>query len=284
MRASPTLTRLAVNDVALALWEWPGTGDALFFVHATGFHARCWDAVLAHFPGRRCLSLDLRGHGQSDKPTSLTDWRVIGEDVAAVARALGLSGAVAVGHSMGGHAVALAAALVPDAFARLVLIDPVVLLPERYTGARTEAHFAARRRDHWPSPEAMAARFADRPPFSTWEPQVLHDYCNYGLLPASDGDGFVLACPPAFEAACYQTGTAVGSNIWPEIAQVTQPTRVVRALGAERTEGNMFAASPTVPDLAAHFASGRDIADHTHTHFLPMESPAHTAGYIAEML
>ena len=283
MRDAPTAVSLPVNGITLTLWDWAGPGEVLLFVHATGFHARCWDQVIALLPDYRCLALDLRGHGRSDTPASLADWRVMGEDVAAVARALGIQGAVGVGHSMGGHAVALAAALAPASFARLVLIDPVILAPGRYTGAREGEHFAARRRDRWPSVEAMVERFADRPPFNAWDRKVLHDYCRYGLLPVEGGDGYALACPPAFEAACYHAASAVGSNIYPEIARVGQPTLVVRAIAGEGREGGGFAASPTAPDLATHFTRGRDLPDREHTHFLPMESPARTADYIRMM-
>jgi lipase len=165
-----------------------------------------------------------------------------------------------------------------------VLIDPVILAPERYTGAREGEHFVARRRDRWESVEAMIARFKDRPPHNAWDPHVLRDYCTYGLLPAPDGDGYVLACPPAFEAACYQTSSAAASNIYPEIARIGQPTLVVRAIAGKREEAGGFAASPTVPDLATHLAHGQDVADREHTHFLPMESPATTATYIRTML
>lgn len=284
MRAAPTTIALPVNGITLTLWDWTGPGEVLFFVHAAGFHARCWDRLIALLPDCRRLAPDLRGHGRSDTPAPPADWRVMGGDVAAAARALGVQGALGVGHSMGGHAVALAAALAPDAFARLVLIDPVILAPGRYTGARGGEHFAARWRDRWPSVAAMVERFADRPPFNAWDREVLHDYCRCGLLPAEDGDGSVLACPPAFEAACYRVASAVGSNIYPEVARVGQPTFVVRAIAGERREGDGFAASPTVPDLATRFARGRDMPDREHTHFLPMESPARTAEYIRMML
>lgn len=284
MRTSPTLTHVTVNNVTLAVWDWAGVADTLFFVHATGYHGRCWDAVVEQFPEHRCLAIDMRGHGRSDKPAPLSDWRIVGEDVAAVARSLGIASATGIGHSMGGHAVTLAAALAPDAFARLVLIDPVIFAPERYTGAREGEHFAARRRDRWPSLEGMIGRFADRAPFNAWERRVLHDYCRYGLLPAPDGDGYILACPPAFEGRCYQTSTALGSNIYPEIARIAQPTLVVRAVAGKREEAGGFSASPTVPDLATHFAQGQDVADEEHTHFLPMESPVRTAEYIHMML
>jgi pimeloyl-ACP methyl ester carboxylesterase len=280
MRGSPTLKFVEVHGVRLAVWDWDGPGETLVFVHANGFHGRCWDQVVALLPEYRCLAVELRGHGRSDKPALPADWRPFGEDLAALVRALGLRGAVGVGHSIGGHAVALAAALVSEAFARLVLIDPVIMPRDRYQGARTGEHFVAQRRDRWPSPDAMVARFADRPPFNSWDARVLRDYCEYGLLPAPDGDGFVLACPPAFEAGVYQVSTAVASNIYPEIARVAQPTLVVRAGAVERTPGAGFAASPTVPDLATHFANGRDLLDPAHSHFLPMESPGAAVGYV----
>src|SRR5712692_1741421 len=192
-------SRVAVNGVELAVWEWAGEGPPILFCHATGFHARCWDQVIAHLPGRRCFALDFRGHGRSSKPAPPYLWREFGEDVAALATALGLSGAVGVGHSMGGHAVTLAASLKPDAFSTLLLLDPVIRGKQAYTGPWQEAHFVAKRRNRWASPQEMFDRFKDRAPFETWDRAVLRDYCEYGLEP--DGDGFVLACPPAIEAS-----------------------------------------------------------------------------------
>ena len=281
MRTPPTLLQINVHGTTIAVWDWAGPGETLIFAHATGFHGRCWDKVIALLPEYRCLAVDLRGHGRSDKPTLPQSWRPFAEDVAAVARALDLRGAIGVGHSAGGHAIALAAALTPEAFARLVLIDPVAFAPERYTGVRTGEHFVAQRRDRWASPEAMAARFADRTPFSRWAPGVLEDYCTHGLLPAPDGDGYVLACPPAFEGATYQASSAEASNPYPVIATLPQPTLVVRAVGAQRTgTGPDFSVSPTIPDFADRFPHGRDLVDRSHTHFLPMESPEATAEYI----
>jgi pimeloyl-ACP methyl ester carboxylesterase len=284
MRTPPTLTTIPANDTTIAIWDWSGPGNTLLFTHANGFHGRCWDQVIALFPEYRCLAIDMRGHGRSAKPAPPASWRTFGEDLAAVARALDLRDAIGIGHSIGGHATALAAALTPAAFARLILIDPVAFAPERYRGARTGEHFVAQRRDRWPSPDAMIARFADRPPFSRWTPGILRDYCEYGLLPAPDGDGYTLACPPAFEAGVYQVSTAEASNIYPEIARLTQPTLVIRAVAAQRTSGPDFSVSPTDPTFASHFPHGRELIDTDHTHLLPMESPTQTATYIRTML
>ncbi|HEU5012085.1 MAG TPA: alpha/beta hydrolase [Roseiflexaceae bacterium] len=282
MFREPKLVYSQARDVRLALWEWPGAEPPLVFVHATGFHGRCWDEVIAHFPDQRCLAVDMRGHGRSDKPAPPYHWRAFGEDLAALLHAHDMRGAVGIGHSMGGHSVTLAAALVPEIWSQLVLLDPVILPPERYTGPHPVEHFAARRRNRWSSPDEMIARFAPRPPFNRWQPAVLRDYCAYGLLPAPDGGGYVLACPPQIEADIYRNSTA--ANIYHEIAQVRVPVTVVRmgqptVLDAWNMEG-----SPTAPDLAAIFSHGRDLHIPEYTHFMPMESPERVANIIREAL
>ncbi|HEY8601405.1 MAG TPA: alpha/beta hydrolase [Thermomicrobiales bacterium] len=284
MRPPPALAHVTLLDCTLAVWEWAGVGPTLFFVHANGFHGRCWEAAIELLPEYRCLAIDLRGHGQSEGGPPPADWRPFGEDVAATAGALGLRGALGIGHSIGGHALALAAALAPEAFGRLLLIDPTIFARERYRGARPGEHFVARRRARWDSVDAMIERFAGRPPYDGWEPRVLRDYCAYGLLPAPDGDGFVLACAPAFEGALYQVSSAEGSDIYPELALIAQPTLIVRAGAVEPGPGAGFAASPTTPDLVTRLAHARDHLDRDHSHFLPMESPARVAAYVRELL
>lgn len=41
----------------------------VLLVHATGYHARLWDGVIDAMPRSvRCVAIDQRGHGASDKP------------------------------------------------------------------------------------------------------------------------------------------------------------------------------------------------------------------------
>ena len=280
MDRTPRESRIGVNGIEIALWEWPGAGPPVLLCHATSFHARCWDQVIARLPGRHCYAYDARGHGRSSKPAPPYRWRHFGHDAAAIAEALGLSGAFGVGHSVGGHAVTLASALRPGTFAALLLVDPMIQSKERYTGPWHRAQFAAKRRNHWASPQAMFESFRDRPPFNTWDPAVLHDYCEYGLLP--NGDGFVLACPPAIEASIYENGSAVDSNIYAEVATVQIPVRIVRA-GKLPEPGNAMGTSPVPPDLAASFARGADLVLPQCSHLIPMEAPSLTATLIAEL-
>ena len=269
--------RLRVNGVEIALWEWPGENPAVFLCHATGFHARCWDQIIARLPGRHCYAIDARGHGHSSKPTLPYHWRNFGEDVAAIGSQLNLTGAIGAGHSMGGHSVTLAAALRPGTFSALLLLDPVIRNKNEYVGPWTQARFVAKRRNRWTSSKEMYARFENRQPFDAWDRKVLRDYCEYGLLP--DGDGFVLACPPEIEADIYENSPAPESNIYREIESIQIPVQIVRA-GKQLDPGNFMAMSPTAPDLASNFAHGADLVSEQ-SHFIPMEAPELTAQWIA---
>jgi lipase len=279
LKRMPVESRISVNDVEIALWEWPGEDPPVFFCHATGFHARCWDQVIARLPGRHIFALDIRGHGRSSKPAPPYEWRKFGTDIAQIAAELGLSRALGVGHSMGGHAVTLAAALRPESFASLLLIDPVIRSRGAYVGPWREAHFVAKRRNRWDSAQEMFDRFQDRPPFAAWDPAVLRDYCNFGLLP--DRDGFVLACPPAIESAIYENSPAPSSDIYTEIDTIRIPVRVVRSV-KQMDHSDVMGRSPTAPELASGFAHGQDIPTAEYSHFIPMEGPEFTARLVEE--
>ncbi len=273
---------VALGPVKLMVYEWPGEGPAVLLAHANSFHARCWDQVVAHLPGRRCIALDLRGHGRSDRPEPPYHWRAFAEDLVGLGRSLGLEGAIGVGHSVGGYATALAAAIAPDLFSALLLIDPVIMARELYGRAPSGEPFVVRRRNEWDSPAAMLERFRHRPPFSRWRPEVLADYCRHALRPAPDGAGYVLACPPAIEGAVY--AAALEADIFGELASIQAPVLVLRGHPYAQNAIEDLSASPTVPDLAAHFPRGRDVHLLNHSHFIPMEAPALVAGYIKELL
>jgi pimeloyl-ACP methyl ester carboxylesterase len=273
---------IEVNSVRLAVWDAPGNGRTIFFAHATGFHAHCWSRIIEQLPGRRCVALDMRGHGLSEKPSPPYAWPDFAEDVAALARSMNLRDATGVGHSMGGHSLALASFIAPEAFAELILIDPVIMPREAYGSRVAEPHFARKRRNQWASAGEMYERFRDRPPFRDWDAQVLRDYCDYGLLPAMDGNGFVLACPPDVEGAIYDASGLPGADLHDRLAGVGAQVTIVRSARPMRTEAPMdMGASPTDPELASCFQNARDVTT-SYSHFIPMEAPDFVAGLIAK--
>jgi lipase len=270
-----------INGIELAVSEWSGEPPTVFLCHATGFHARIWDQVIARLPGRHCIAFDARGHGLSSKPEPPYGWRNFGADIAALADALQLKGVLGVGHSLGGHSVTLGGALRPSAFSALVLLDPVIQLAEAYRGGPWEAAaFVRKRRNQWASPQEMFDRFQNRRPFNTWDARVLRDYCDHALR--RDGDSYVLACPPDIEVSIFEHNQAVDSNIWAEIATVETPVHVVRA--GLKDPSHLMAESLTAPSLAASFRRGRDTLLTEHSHFIPMEAPEMTAKFVTDAL
>lgn len=230
------------------------------------------------------MALDLRGHGRSFKPDSLGNWAKVAEDVEAFVAAWTGAPLLAVGHSMGGFVLARVAALLPEAFKELILVDPVILSRDYYcnppfpAGTPASAHPVSRRRSRWESVAAMIAHFEAREPYVHWQPQVLADYCRYGLLPAADGDGLELACPAELEASAYLGNAGVDPYLF--LADVQCPVTVLRGRNGERTSAIDFSISPTVPDLASHFPKGRDMQWTDLSHFIPMEAPDRLAALI----
>lgn len=282
----PTMRRVPAATRSLAVWEWAGEGTPVLLVHATGFHARCWDAVVRCLPDRHVYAIDMPCHGASEAIEPPFDWTDLANELGGAIDALGLRAALGVGHSMGGHTLTLAAASRPEAFGSLLLIDPVMVEPElaerAWEALRQSEHPVARRRRLWESPDQMIAAFAAREPYARWDPEVLADYCRHGLRARSEGD-FELACRPEHEAAVY-TGSHM-RDIYRAIPEVRMPVQVVRA--RDRCPGDSpydFSPSPTWERLASLFPAASDEQLPDRSHFIPMELPAWTAARIATQL
>jgi lipase len=290
MSNDATEHRFKASTGELCWFEW-GTPcpdhPTLLLIHATGFHARLWDPVVAALgEGWHVVAPDLRGHGRSYRPETLTDWLETAADVVEWADACLTGPVIAVGHSMGAYVAARLAAVRPDFVERLVLVDPVMMAPEVYgtdggwSFTDPSEHPVARRRNGWVSTEEMVARFGQRLPYSNWEHTALEAYCHFGLVPAASGEGLELGCPPFLEASCYIGSLARSPYQW--VDAITAPTIVVRARLAERSSTMDFSISPTWPRLAMMMPGGVDLHWKDLSHFIPMEAPERLARLIAE--
>ncbi len=130
-------------------YQRAGTGDPpLVLVHGWCCDRSYFAPQFEHFAARHTVvSLDLRGHGASDRPApgpGTYDVAVFADDVLAVAADAGLGRPVVVGHSLGAL-VALECAARPAAVRAAVLVDPAPVVSERGKGyfARSVAEVAA---------------------------------------------------------------------------------------------------------------------------------------------
>jgi pimeloyl-ACP methyl ester carboxylesterase len=284
----PEENYVEVNGTTLCWFEWgqrQRDAETILLIHATGFHARCWDQTIKHLNGRHVIAVDLRGHGRSAKKGPYT-WTGFGTDTIEFVRALDLDNMIGVGHSMGGHCLTQAVASEQGRFARAILVDPVIMDPEVYERMSQSSlldesaeHPVARRRNQFADAQAMFDNFEGRGSYSTWQKESLQDYCEYGLLPDPGGVGYNLACPPEVEASIYMGNHEADVH---ELArQINLPVTILRAKQRDLDSMEMdFSMSPTWSGLASLFPNGRDVHLPHLTHFMPNQAPQLVAQYI----
>jgi pimeloyl-ACP methyl ester carboxylesterase len=106
----------------------------IVFVHGFACAHSDWNAQVAHFsPCQQTVAVDLRGHGASPGTADACSIERYGGDVADVIRALALTQAVLVGHSMGCRVVIEAALQAPDQTAGVILVDGSQFSPDMKT-------------------------------------------------------------------------------------------------------------------------------------------------------
>ncbi|MEV8637627.1 alpha/beta hydrolase [Streptosporangium sp. NPDC051023] len=89
-------------------YEEYGTGAPIVFVASWALSADMWEYQVPFFVDRgyRCVLLDRRGHGRSDRPSGGYDMDTRADDLAALIEHLDLREITLVGHSAGGAEVA----------------------------------------------------------------------------------------------------------------------------------------------------------------------------------
>lgn len=117
--------KTAVRDGVKLRYLDTGRGDPpLLFIHGWCCNHTFWREQIPAFSGRhRVVAVDLRGHGESDKPEQ--DYTIEGfaDDVAWLLGETGLLRPIIVGHSMGGTTAFRLALDRPDIASAVVLVD-----------------------------------------------------------------------------------------------------------------------------------------------------------------
>lgn len=124
---------ISVGDQRISYRESAGGGRPVVFVHGNSASSGTWQGVLEGSFGQRfrCLAIDLPGHGDSAPAVDQAIYSLPGyaEVVAGFAGALGVSDAVFVGWSLGGHILIEAAPLLPEAAGFVIFGTPPVASP-----------------------------------------------------------------------------------------------------------------------------------------------------------
>jgi len=270
------------DGVELAVHDLGGTGPALLFAHATGFHGRCYLPVareLARIDERHSVAFDFRGHGDTPRPPGDIEWNRYGDDAEAMATWLRASEGApidAFGHSMGGACLLMAAHRQPSLFRRLVLFEPIVFPPtsDRPDGPSPMVAAARKRRSTFHTFQAAYDNFASKPPLNAFTPEALHAYVDFGF--ARDRHGVHLKCSPDTEAGTFEKGGS--HDTWEHLPTIETEVLVLAGRPGDMGPGAI------APLIAERLPNARFLQLDELDHFGPMVRPDLVARVIADTL
>jgi pimeloyl-ACP methyl ester carboxylesterase len=208
--------------LSLHLLEWGTPGrPALCFLHGGAAHAHWFDEVTAPFEDRfHLISLDQRGHGQSDWPDAPAyGTEDFTGDLVPVMDALGWRHMVVIGHSMGGHNAMAFAAWYPERVRGLVIVDARPVIPDdRLVLMHRRGQRPLRRH---PTREAAVRAFRLLPRETIADPALLEHMAREGVV-ERDG-GWVYRFDPTANAARKPI------DAWTLLDRIMAPTLIARA-------------------------------------------------------
>jgi len=278
--AEPKSGTIDVNGLRLHTLDWGGDGDPIVLLHATGFLGRIYAPIASALTRiGHVYSHDQRGHGDSSlAPDGRYDWQLTMEDLAGFITAMRFRGVRAFGHSAGATAIGSLACERPDLISRAVLAEPVIFESPEAPELGWRNPFIAgtlKRRRVFDSVDAMFQNFDRKPPFSTWDKSMLHDYCEFGTRINADGKR-ELKCAPEIEARFYET-----SRDFDGLGRIVRASVPMLVLFGERSDSLGVVLADTV---ASKLKTGRVVKVADTGHFMPMEKPADIAEMAIDFL
>lgn len=272
------------DNVQLSAYRYIADSGApattVLFSHANGFHGRCFDPVIATLVADyECASFDLRGHGDSAvSPDWSVAWQGYGDDALAIANQISKP-TIAVGHSMGGAALVMAALVEPQLFRALILYEPIIFpgaireIVSKNNAPSPLVEGARRRRKTFATRADAFANYASKPPMNAFDSRALHAFVDYGFRDASDH--IELKCAPEHEARNFEMGAI--HETWDQLKNLPVPTWVVSG-AQQQGQPSGFAANIAEQIANSHFVEWQDLG-----HFGPMQQPERLAQLIREV-
>ena len=264
-------------------------GPRLILTHGNGLAIDAYHPFWTRFIDRfDCFVHDIRNHGwnsvhhdplRHNVPFFVNDSKRIARDIE---RRFGPMTTIGVFHSLS-TIVALHQASNGDDFDALVLFDPPLIppggFPEALQGIGGHMGTIARKRtNRFLSINAFVASLSKNPSFERMSPEALDILAQTTLRQRSDGDGYELRCPPAYEAQ-------IAEHIftWTMTVDLDEIRCPIKAIGSDPTVAYSFMPST---DLDVLVGLDYDFVPET-SHFLQFEEPEScatlTVGFIDEL-
>jgi pimeloyl-ACP methyl ester carboxylesterase len=260
MNQETSLTATSTDGVPIR-YAVHGAGEpTLLFVHGWAFDRHLWDPEVRRLGGRcRVVTMDLAGHGESGDARKRWTIPAFGEDVKAVADAVGSGRPILVGHSMGGLAVLEAARRLGDRVQAIVLVDIVLDAEQRMPAEEIEAHARRLEADY----DAVTRQMADQFLLGPAAPPAVRAHVIARTT---------TALPPALSVALLR-------EVWaydpvPALGEIDAP---IRAVSADKFPTNLEVNRRHMPGYEASIVAGTG-------HYPMLEKPAEFAAALDGVL
>src|SRR5919205_718959 len=216
-----TRRREDVGGVTLTVRALGSEGPPLVLLHGLGVSGAVWQGFGRLLePSVRLIAPDLRGHGESDKPSAGYLPRDYVGDIAALAAHEPARPRAILGHSLGAVVAALLAAERPELMSKLILVDPP------FDPTRPRDHIETVERLRHAEPGALEAELMRR------EPGMGELYAKaLASLYRTAADGTFLAVIRS--EAGFPAAVAALSNIKIDTLVIAADPSLDAALGAE---------------------------------------------------
>jgi len=118
-----------VKDIEI-YYEMTGEGENLLLIHGLGSSTRDWEEQVLVFSQKyQVITIDLRGHGKTDKPEGPYSIKIFAEDIAELLKKLGINSTHVLGISLGGGVAFQFAIDFPDLVKSLVIVNTGIEYP-----------------------------------------------------------------------------------------------------------------------------------------------------------
>ncbi len=182
----PTSQYVNVCGARLRYVDWGGDGPVMLLLHGDMRTSRSWDAVARRLTDKyRVIALDARGHGDSDWTPRGYRFVERVHDLAGFCELLELRDVIGVAHSTGGVVMTLCAQKHPGMFSRLALMEPMVVVDDRFHKMVAGREHAER--STWKSREELYNYLSRHPAASSWHAEVLRDVVAHEAYRRDDG-------------------------------------------------------------------------------------------------
>lgn len=225
---------IEANGIRHHVIDHAGDGPVLVLAPGLTSNAHSFDGLIAHglAPSLRVLAFDLRGRGESDKPSGSYEMSDHAADVLGVLDEIGVGSVAMGGHSFGGMLSFYMAANHPGRVNRVVGLDPPAEVNE--TVANQIKPSLSRLGNVVPSLEAYIDALKAQPYYRGWWDPLIE---NYVRADVEEVPGGVRAkSNPNHILAAVEGTTHID---WPALQmRISQPTLLVRAMGPYGPEGS----------------------------------------------